>query len=78
MGQVELPRCAACRTSITVGDEVVFRQDGRVQHTSCPKVVCPICSREVVPGTPIRRDGEALLHPACWSRRYRSEIRGSA
>ena len=50
---------------------VVFRADGRVQHVDCPPVTCSICSTEVAPHTPIRRDGEALVHSTCWMRRFR-------
>jgi len=67
----DLPRCAACRVSIQPGQNVVFRADGRVQHVDCPKVLCPVCSRNVLPGEPIRRDGEHLLHANCWMRRLR-------
>jgi len=50
---------------------VVFRADGRVQHVHCPPVTCSICSMEVAPQTPIRRDGETLVHSTCWMRRFR-------
>ncbi|HET7343110.1 MAG TPA: hypothetical protein VFL90_16715 [Methylomirabilota bacterium] len=74
----ELPRCVNCRLSVAVGENVVFRRDGRVEHASCPKVLCPVCLREVAPRTPIRRDGNDLLHPACWARRYREAARRPA
>jgi hypothetical protein len=68
----DLPRCAVCRVAIEVGQNVVFRGDGRVQHVECPKVVCPVCGAPVLPAQPIRRDGERLVHPSCWQRRLRA------
>ena len=65
---VELPRCAACRVGIRVGQNVVFRPDGRVHHAACPPIVCPICTRPVQPDDPIRRDGDTLVHGNCWAR----------
>jgi len=67
----ELPRCATCRVSIQPGQNVAFRTDGRVQHVDCPEVLCPVCARAVLPGEPIRRDDESLLHANCWMRRLR-------
>jgi hypothetical protein len=67
----ELPRCAVCRVTVDVGATVTFRRDGRVQHVNCPPVMCPVCSTEISPNTPIRRDGNALLHGNCWVRRAR-------
>jgi hypothetical protein len=71
----EMPRCALCRTNVQVGQPVTFRADGRVQHTECPKVICPVCSGVIEPDQPIRRDGEQLLHGNCWMRRLRNSIR---
>jgi hypothetical protein len=34
-------------------------------------VTCPICSVEISPDTPVRRDGDALVHSNCWMRRFR-------
>jgi hypothetical protein len=68
---VELPRCARCRAVIEPGLNVVFRPDGRVHHAACPTILCPECSKEILPGTPIRRDGATLLHSNCWFRRFR-------
>jgi hypothetical protein len=56
----------------------VFSPDGRVHHAECPKVLCPICSAEILPNTPIRREGELLIHGNCWMRRYRERIGVSA
>jgi hypothetical protein len=67
----ELPRCVICRVTIQAGISVTFRTDGRVQHVTCPPVICPVCSSEISPETPIRRDGDALLHGNCWVRRAR-------
>ena len=53
----------------------MFRTDGRVQHAECPAVVCPACSKEIPPGTPIRRDGDAMLHANCWMRLFRARER---
>lgn len=66
---VALPRCVTCRTSIRPGQNVVFRQDGRVEHVACPDVVCAVCNRAIKRDEPIRRDGDALLHAYCWWRR---------
>lgn len=68
----DLPRCAVCRVTISPGENVIFRTDGRVQHAVCPEVRCAVCSRPVQPEDPIRRDGEALLHGNCWLKRHRS------
>jgi hypothetical protein len=54
---------------IEPGINVVFRADGRVQHSVCPQVTCPVCSRAIQPHDPIRRDGDAILHGNCWLRR---------
>jgi hypothetical protein len=71
----ELPTCAVCRTRVHSGQNVVFRPDGRVHHTECPKVTCPVCAGVVAPGQPIRRDGEDLVHGNCWVKRYRATKR---
>jgi hypothetical protein len=68
----EFPRCVRCRVTIQAGTSVVFRPDGRVEHDGCPEVVCPVCSRTISPGSPIRRDGEQMLHGNCWVKRYRA------
>jgi len=69
---IEFPRCARCRVTLQPGENVLFRDDGRVQHTDCPDVACPVCGRSILPGTPIRRDGEQMLHANCWMRRFRT------
>src|SRR2546422_7907362 len=74
----ELPRCAVCRVAVKPAENVVFRNHGRVQHVTCPEIVCPVCSRPVAPHDPIRRDGETLLHGNCWMRRARSVERQDA
>jgi len=68
----QLPHCAVCRVTIKPAENVVFRPDGRVQHTACPEVICPICSRVIMPDDPIRRDGEAPVHGNCWAQRVRA------
>jgi len=68
----EFPRCAVCRVPIGPGQNVIFRIDGRVQHTECPKVICPVCELPVLPAQPIRREGERLVHANCWMRVYRT------
>jgi hypothetical protein len=72
MMAMRLPCCAQCRLMLQLGESVVFRRDGRVEHVACPEVICPLCHRAIVPGRPIRRDGEQILHPNCWLKRYRS------
>ena len=67
----EFPRCAMCRVTIVPGQNVVFRVDGRVAHVECPEVVCPVCTRSILPGDPIRRYGAELLHGNCWMSRQR-------
>jgi hypothetical protein len=52
---------------------VVFRPDGRVHHAECPKVFCSVCSGEVRPAEPIRRDGEEMIHANCWIKRQRAQ-----
>ena len=70
----ELPTCAVCRTRVQVGQNVLFRPDGRVHHAECPKVTCPVCTGLVAPGQPIRRDGEQIIHANCWMRRLRTSM----
>jgi hypothetical protein len=72
----EFPRCALCRVTIQAGTSVVFREDGRVAHVDCPEVVCPVCTRHISPGDPIRRDGDTLLHGNCWLKRHRTLLAG--
>jgi hypothetical protein len=73
----ELPRCAVCRVTIQVGQNVVFREDGRVNHVECPPVFCPECGRAISPRDPIRREGEQMLHGNCWVKRFRSTARAN-
>jgi hypothetical protein len=73
----EFPRCAMCRVAIAPGQNVIFRADGRVAHIDCPEVTCPVCARKIVPGDPIRRNGEEILHGNCWLKRYRAAAGGS-
>ena len=75
---VEFPRCARCRATVHAGESVRFRDDSRVEHAACPEVICPVCRRAIYPGSPIRRDGEQLLHGNCWLRRFRAEARRPA
>jgi len=72
----ELPRCAVCRVQLEPGQNVVFRDDGRVQHTECPEVLCVLCGRPILPTQPIRRDGDQrLAHANCWTRVLRTPSR---
>ena len=73
-----LPRCAVCRTTIEAGTSVIFRSDGRVHHVQCPRVVCPVCSRDIHPTDPIRRDGDTQLHGNCWIKRQRAAARAAS
>ena len=74
---VDFPRCAVCRVTIKVEQAVIFRSDGRVQHVACPPVTCEICAGAIMPRTPIRRDGEAMLHFNCWLKQHRAQVRGA-
>ena len=65
------PTCAVCRSRIKIGQNVIFREDARVQHFECPEVVCPVCGRAIKPSEPIRREAETLVHGNCWVRRAR-------
>jgi len=74
----DFPRCVVCRTKIAVGQNVVFRTDGRVQHPECPKVTCAVCSLPILPTHPIRRQGEdeeQQVHANCWLRLQRTPPR---
>ena len=74
----EFPRCAVCRVTVEVGQNVVFRDDGRVAHSECPPVACPICEKSIHPGQPIRRDqSERPVHGNCWTNLVRSQERSS-
>ena len=75
---VDFPRCSICRVAIEPGQNVMFRTDGRVAHVDCPEVVCPVCTRKIVPGDPIRRNGEEMLHGNCWVKRHRAMAGGCA
>ena len=74
----DFPRCAMCRVTIEPGQNVVFRTDGRVAHVECPEVICPVCTRKIFPGDPIRRNGEEMLHGNCWVKRHRAMAGGCA
>jgi len=50
---MRLPCCAHCRLVLQLGEPLVFRRDGRVEHVACPEVICPMCHRAIVPGRPI-------------------------
>ena len=73
----QMPRCVRCRVNVDVGQSIIFRTDGRVEHVECTPVMCPVCALQIDPGTPIRRDGEALLHSNCWIRQFRAAKRAS-
>ena len=68
----DLPYCVLCRVRIQPGMNIVFRVDGRLHHVECPPVTCAECGRPIAPETPIRRDGDHLLHDICWVRGYRA------
>ena len=74
----EFPWCAICRVKIEPGVNFVFRVDGRVKHVECPPVPCAECGGTIKSDTPIRRDGERLLHAHCWVRRYRAAAQKSS
>jgi hypothetical protein len=69
------PRCVRCRATIHAGERVTFRDDHRVEHVECPRIVCPFCARAIGTTETIRRDGEQLIHANCWMRRYRLQAR---
>jgi ferredoxin len=73
----DFPRCATCRVQVQPGQNVVFRLDGRVAHAECPEVLCPVCTRRILPGDPIRRNGEEMLHGNCWIKRHRALAGGA-
>jgi hypothetical protein len=71
----DLPRCAVCRTGIQAGQNVVFRVDGRAQHSPCPEVACQACGKPIQPTDPIRRiDEHHLIHANCWMKAHRVQI----
>ena len=75
---VEFPRCATCRVSVEVGQNVVFREDGRVSHSACPPLSCPICERSIESLEPIRRSPEGhLVHGNCWMALLRRQEKGT-
>jgi len=74
----DFPRCASCRVRIEPGQNVVFRPDGRVQHSVCPELACRVCARSVRPQDPIRRDGHGLVHSNCWIRLHRAVLKPAA
>ena len=53
------------------GQNVVFRLDGRVAHVECPEVVCPVCTRQILPGAQAGRTS-----PAKGAREARSRATG--
>ena len=69
---VQHPRCARCRVNIEPGQALLMRDDGRLEHATCPEVTCPVCTRTILPQTPIRRDGDEMVHANCYSRRLRA------
>ena len=74
---VEFPRCAVCRVSVEVGENVVFREDGRVAHSECPPLSCPICQRSIESWQPIRRNPEGQpVHGNCWTGLLRRQEKG--
>ena len=76
---VEFPRCAVCRVSVEAGQNVAFREDGRVAHSECPPLSCPICQRSIESWQPIRRypDGQPV-HGNCWAGLVRRQEKSSS
>jgi hypothetical protein len=75
---VEFPRCAVCRVSIEVGQNVRYREDGRVSHSECPPLSCPICERSIESWQPIRRNPEGRpVHGNCWTGLLRRQEKGT-
>ena len=70
-----LPGCGKCRGAIELGQNVLFRPDGRVEHDACPDVSCSLCGHRIFPQDAIRRDGTKMLHAGCWLRRHRAVVR---
>ena len=73
----EFPRCAVCRVTVEVGQRVVFREDGRVTHSECPPLSCPLCQRPIESWQPIRRNPEGQpVHGNCWTALSRRQEKG--
>jgi hypothetical protein len=68
-------RCPICSGVIDPHDApgLVFRPDGRVEHSRCPDPVCPWCLQTVAPSQPKLRSGREIFHRDClrasWSER---------
>jgi hypothetical protein len=68
-------RCPICSGVIDASDSpgLVFRPDGRVEHSRCPDPVCPWCLLTVAPSQPKLRSGREIFHRDClrasWSER---------
>jgi hypothetical protein len=63
-----------CRARLEPGVDVAFTPDGRVHHLRCPRITCPVCSGDILPSEPIRRDADVLVHGNCWSRHERLRL----
>ena len=70
----DFPHCTRCRVTVAPGQNIVFREDGRVEHVQCPAVVCPACQRPILLGQSMRRSGGELLHGSCWIKRRRAAL----
>ena len=72
-------RCPICSDVIDASDSpgLVFRPDGRVEHSRCPDPVCPWCLQAVTPSQPKLRNGREIFHRDCLRASW-SEHAGSA
>jgi len=61
------PTCPICSGVIDASDSpgLVFRPDGRVEHSRCPEPVCPWCLQTVTPSQPKLRNGREIVHRDC-------------
>jgi hypothetical protein len=68
-------QCPICSGVIDASDSpgLVFRPDGRVEHSRCPDPVCPWCLLTVAASQPKLRSGREIFHRDClrasWSER---------
>jgi hypothetical protein len=69
-------RCPICSGAVEPTDStgVVFRPDGRVEHSRCPDPVCPWCLQAVAPSQPKLRSGRDIFHRDCLGARQSERV----